>query len=311
MPRYLFESVAYKNQPSVNAFVASIRSSAFHWHYPYEVIFVLKGDLTMRVESDKIQMSSGDLLLINSRVMHSILCEDNQNLCGILQLAPSLFEDPRRPDRNYLFYLNSSMDEGLAPSCGYSRFRHELADVFLDALGEKRADLFHLRADCSAFIADLFTYAEYDVLLGNQAADSQSQQFLAILEYIRTHLQDPQLTLSLCHAFGMSNKTVYRLFKTYLGTSAKEYIDESMVYAAKQLLTDTDQTMTMIQDACGFGSEKTFYRMFQKITGQTPGKFREGQIQKQSSGEIREYLDFEPSEAKQILIRMREENGSV
>ena len=73
MPRYLFESVAYKNQPSVNAFVASIRSSAFHWHYPYEVIFVLKGDLTMRVESDKIQMSSGDLLLINSRVMHSIL----------------------------------------------------------------------------------------------------------------------------------------------------------------------------------------------------------------------------------------------
>ena len=38
MSSYIFETVEFEKKYPVNAFVASIQSSSFHWHYEYELL---------------------------------------------------------------------------------------------------------------------------------------------------------------------------------------------------------------------------------------------------------------------------------
>ena len=80
----------------------------------------------------------------------------------------------------------------------------------------------------------------------------------------------------------------------------------SGVERAKSLLKNTDKNMNYILDSCGFGSEKTFYRVFRRETGLTPNEFRhKGQID-QYNEQLKGYLDYEVSEVKEILKKVLE-----
>ncbi|HIT90087.1 MAG TPA: cupin domain-containing protein [Candidatus Merdenecus merdavium] len=82
MSRYTFESIEYENQGKIRTFVTMIQSSNFHWHYEYELIVVLKGTILVRVDTGVFSMNPGDLILVNSRVIHSISCKSETNLSG-------------------------------------------------------------------------------------------------------------------------------------------------------------------------------------------------------------------------------------
>jgi transcriptional regulator GlxA family with amidase domain len=50
------------------------------------------------------------------------------------------------------------------------------------------------------------------------------------------------------------------------------------VEAAKSLLIETDQPMTMISDACGFGDAERLSVVFRRHTGTSPSKFRKASL---------------------------------
>ncbi len=77
---------------------------------------------------------------------------------------------------------------------------------------------------------------------------------------------------------------------------------------AKNLLKNTNKNMNYILDTCGFGSEKTFYRIFKQETGLTPRLFREkGQII-DASNSLKGYLNFEATKILAILKKMIQES---
>ena len=84
MSSYIFETVEFEKKYPVNAFVASIQSSSFHWHYEYELLAVLKGSITVRVSARILVLKKNDIILINSKVVHEIQCEQGDNLCMVL-----------------------------------------------------------------------------------------------------------------------------------------------------------------------------------------------------------------------------------
>ncbi len=73
------------------------------------------------------------------------------------------------------------------------------------------------------------------------------------------------------------------------------------VIKARDLLKNTNKNMNYILDVCGFGSEKTFYRVFKQETGMTPNEFRKrGQVEHYNDT-LKDYLNFDEMEAKEIL----------
>ena len=73
-----------------------------------------------------------------------------------------------------------------------------------------------------------------------------------------------------------SNRTyVSTYLNKELGMSFSEYINGFRVEYAKRLLDGgNSMNMTEISEQAGFASEASFYRVFKRVTGQTPNAYR-------------------------------------
>ena len=89
MSSYIFETVDYDKKYPANVFVTHIGNSQFHWHYEYEICLVLKGSIKIIYDSEPTVYHENEIVLINSRVVHSVQSEED-NLCVFIQLDPVL-----------------------------------------------------------------------------------------------------------------------------------------------------------------------------------------------------------------------------
>ncbi|UXX81020.1 helix-turn-helix transcriptional regulator [Reichenbachiella carrageenanivorans] len=65
-----------------------------------------------------------------------------------------------------------------------------------------------------------------------------------------------------------------RIINEGYGKSFWDYINESRVELAKEMLLKNDEKMLAIAIKCGYNSESVFYKNFRKIAGQTPKKIQ-------------------------------------
>ena len=283
----------------VHAFVTPIESSAFHWHKEYELLGVLKGSVSMHIQSEDILVKEGEFVLTNPNEIHGIQNPQRQeNLCMILQLRPELFHLSEKDTSEIRFYMNDPDDE---PEQGFDYFYRQIAAIACETLSEEPHAPFHLRALVYKLAADLLDYAIYDVRYRDSVLQNDRDTMIRTLEYIDTHMEQEELLDQICHNEGLSRKTLDRCAKSVLGMSMKELLDSLRVEKAKTLLKNTEKNMNYILDVCGFGSEKTFYRKFHAMTGQTPGEFREKGQHQSHNDVLKGYLDFSIPEARAIL----------
>lgn len=305
MSSYIFENVEFKNQYPVNAFVTSIQSSSYHWHYEYEMIAVLKGSITMSVSPKQITLNRGDVVLVNSKIVHEIQSNED-NLCMILQLEPALFKKDSGDNFYYRFYLNSVACE-VAPQKEYSYFYQKAAKIVSLILQQNEKSGYRIRAEVYNLIADLFEYVHYDMCMRTEQSDRNAELLMTMIDYLKSNLSERDLVSNLYKELGMSEKTVYRYLKEHVGISLKEMIDTLRTDKAKRLLKNTDKNMGYIIDECGFGSENTFYRIFRQRNGLTPKEYRQRGLVEGEKPRLKGYLDFEENEAKVILQKILEE----
>lgn len=303
----VYESIEYDSNLLMNAFVTPIESSMFHWHDEYELIGVLRGSISVRVQSEEMVLEEGDLIMINPNEIHAIHNPQKmENLCMILQIKQRLFHESDKDTSEIRFYLNSVTED--APTVSYRHFFRYMAMITYEILNHEKNSPFRVRASLCTLIADLFDYAVYDVRYRDTAEDGRETMIVA-LSYIKDNLAEPELIEHLSHRLGMSRKTLDRHAKSVLGITIKEVIDSLRMEKAKELLKNTNKNMNFILDTCGFGSEKTFYRNFHQRTGLTPKEFREKGQHQDNDEVLKGYLDFSIPEAKAILREVIGQNG--
>lgn len=97
-----------------------------------------------------------------------------------------------------------------------------------------------------------------------------------LVQYVDGHLGE-RLTLDdLAARAGMSRAQFTRSFRDATGESAHRYITRRRVEAAQRLLSQTSRDLAWIANETGFSSQSHFTRQFHALTGNTPGRFREG-----------------------------------
>ena len=102
-----------------------------------------------------------------------------------------------------------------------------------------------------------------------------------IIEYIRINYTDPFISLdTLAEQFDMTGSKISLIIKKELGIGFHNYLTKLRLDEAKRLLTTDDISIKEISLKCGFGSEKTFFRIFKNNTGITPSAFRKNHNKK-------------------------------
>jgi transcriptional regulator GlxA family with amidase domain len=144
------------------------------------------------------------------------------------------------------------------------------ADLMLHRIAERHG------ADLATAVADQMVY--------NAVRDSQVGQRISLgartglpseavkraIALMESHVEDPIPTATIAALVGLSSRQLERLFGKYLNASPKKYYNDLRLSRARNLLQQTDMTMTDVAVACGFASASHFARSYRQTYGVTP-----------------------------------------
>ncbi len=94
------------------------------------------------------------------------------------------------------------------------------------------------------------------------------------LGYMSEHYSEPITLEGVSSQVGLSPSYFSQLFHQTVGVSFREHLCRIRVEESRQLLANTRYSLTDIALAVGFADQSYFCKVFKKITGMTPGKFR-------------------------------------
>lgn len=101
------------------------------------------------------------------------------------------------------------------------------------------------------------------------------------LQYLDTNYSRSVTLGGIARQLTVSKYYLSHMFKQSTGFSVMGYLNYRRIAEAKQMLAHTDKSVADIGTDCGFMNAQHFYRMFKKMSGMPPGRYR----QKRRSGE--------------------------
>ncbi len=105
--------------------------------------------------------------------------------------------------------------------------------------------------------------------------DDNASKIEIICGFIKEHYMEDLIRDDLASAVGINPDTFSRLFNLHTGSSLFDYVNELRIKEAVRRLKESVETITRISISTGFDNIRTFNRVFKKITGMTPGEYRE------------------------------------
>ena len=96
-----------------------------------------------------------------------------------------------------------------------------------------------------------------------------------ITDYVVNNLEAELTTASVSSEFGLSSRTLMRLFRARLDMTFQEYLRMARITTALELLSSADVSITEVALQVGYQSMSTFSRVFKAYVGKPPSVFRD------------------------------------
>lgn len=111
-----------------------------------------------------------------------------------------------------------------------------------------------------------------DAMFAHQ--DQGNPHIRKALRYIAANYTQKLTLQNVASEVGISPNHFSTLFHKTVGVSFREYLCQTRVEGSKQLLLYTDYSLADIAAAMGFPDQSNFSKVFKRITGISPGKYR-------------------------------------
>lgn len=262
----------YQTEISVPAF-------EFKWHYhpEYELTYILKGNGYRVVGNSHEPFSSGDLVLLGSKLPHTWWGknEDGSPSEAIVIQFSSAFIEP-------FLKLNEgkAIKELLEQSAKGLRFESDTLFVEkLCSLGQTK-ELESVLALLS-LLQDL-TVKNASTLCPDPYYNVISKKFETRINKVCTHIQNhysESISLKeVAQLVFMSESNFCKFFKKATNTTFSDYLNDLRINAACHLLLSSEDNVSKIAHDCGFESLSYFNRVFLKKKKSKPSQFRKNAI---------------------------------
>lgn len=144
------------------------------------------------------------------------------------------------------------------------------ADLMLHLIGKQHG------ADLAIAVADQMCYNAVREGTAPQRVSLQSRHGMRNAHLVRAislmeqSIEEPRSPSCIAESLRISTRQLERLFGRYLNSTPKHYFMELRLHRARNLLVQTDQSITEIAMACGFKSTSHFTKTFRAFYGRTP-----------------------------------------
>ena len=239
-----------------------------HFHFETEFIYMMKGWEIIRVGGREYRLEEGQVYLAFPFVEHEYICPQ-RNVVMMCIFPPSMTPD----------YCNLMLsNEIVTPIIDTRRLCPGFVDSmqrFREYFNSGKADEVVAKNMLSAVVGEMISAAKLRPRPGNRSLEK-------ITRYVMERYDDSDLTLeSTAAALGFNSTYLSHLFTSTLRVNFVSFVNSFRINKAKHLLQRSDMKMSDVVAACGFGSQRTFNRVFRDFVGMPPGEFRGKDIELQ------------------------------
>lgn len=146
--------------------------------------------------------------------------------------------------------------------------------------------LLHLNYFPSMKEAVQYLYQAADELVNFKRANEEERANLVVqslCNYIKDNLEKDLTLVRLAELHHFNPSYLSRFFKQEMGINLSEFIDDSRIRKAKELLLDKELMVREVALQVGYESAHSFTRLFKKLTGMTPQEYRESLLARSSA----------------------------
>ncbi len=243
-----------------------------HWHNHLEILYIIDGSMSAYVNDHRYELRSRDILIINSKEIHSTLFSGS--IRYLLLQVP--LNDLRRliPDFETLqfedYYPHEAID--INPASKMEVLLLEMKREF-----EKKGGGYQLLFT-SFFYEFLYElYTNHSIKLSAQSMNKAAKNLLRIervMNYVKTHYKEPITLDEIADIVSLRPEYFCRMFKKNTNQTFLEYVNTVRLVHFYNDLIHSNDSITYLLDLNGITNYKVFIRMFKKVYGQTPGKTR-------------------------------------
>ena len=249
----------------------AIDMPALHTHPCHEIYFLLSGARRFFVDHKIFDVLPGDLVVLPEGSLHRTIAPGSEGF-----------------ERYVLYFRESDIEEWIK-DIGREEFSAflesgciQLSPEYRDAV---RKDLHRIEREqmqknpfSKVFIKNLLEHILlYAIRYGkikSREKEEGADKIQAVAHYISQNYGS-EISLGDMANMAFMEKTYFsKRFKQLTGFGFKEYLIETRVQAAKQMLVTSAKSVTEIADACGFSSSNYFGDVFKRLVGVSPAQYR-------------------------------------
>lgn len=250
-----------------------------HFHDTYELYFLLEGERYYFIEKETYYVKTGDLVLVNREQVHKTSqagCKTHDRI--LLQLSQRVLEPWLKSAGMY------SLEKIFGDYYGVIKLSdtewEEMKNLLLGIRNEleHRADKYELmvRFMLSQILLIICRNRKRNVVkeMPPTVQTAKHGKVHEVAEYLTVHCETGESLEALAERFFISKSYLSRIFREVTSFSVNEYRNLARVRKARELLANSDYSITEISDILGFESVTYFERIFKKHAAATPSGYR-------------------------------------
>jgi len=260
-------------------FMPNHYNNSLHRHSFFEICYVHQGTGSYRDDDDVYPLGPGALFCSRPGIWHQIRSEQGLVLFFIaFEINESRTSEASREPFEIMGARGKVMaaqdDAMLSAQIWRSIFSLAESEPAVSRVLMNHLVLALLLSFLRGFLPD-----ESNRGIGALEEDSEEHRhFTRAKLYIRDNLSSPLQTAQVAQELGISSRHLSRIFQARLGQTFVHYIQERRIQQAKDWLLQTDIPIKDIAERCGFDSVHYFTRVFTRLLGVSPARFRKSQF---------------------------------
>jgi AraC family transcriptional regulator, transcriptional activator of pobA len=240
-----------------------------HRHDHEELIIVTKGDYVHFIDFNKESMSAPAVVYVAQGKVHQFL--PNANTRGWVIRFNTEFL-PGTMFHFYSYYLDSIRYEINTDFCIDNL--ESLCSLMFSEFQQRPIDFNTIKHLLGALVSKLESLGKRNVLPDDNSNKSQLITFNNFLKILESNFRRDVGVDFYAEKMNMSVRNLNLISKNIIKKSITEIIDTRKLIEARQLLIDTNKSVSEIGYELGYAEKSYFTRVFRKKTGSTPSKFR-------------------------------------
>ena len=237
-----------------------------HCHPYYEVFYLLRGDVSYRIEGAEYALSPGMLLLMPPGAFHGVRILSGRPYDRIaIHFLPGVLTGEAAH-----VLLTPFRAGGACITCAEEyRIEEYLSSVLFCASMPESLRNVALRPRLEALMAQICLLDQCTP--ADEPAEPALPPVSEIIDHLNRHLSDPTTLDDLSTRFFISKNQLNRVFRKATGTTVMSYLSHKRIALAQQLLLDGTSASEAALRA-GFGDYSTFYRTYRRLSGHSPAE---------------------------------------